>query len=422
MKKKYLIIASAVLFSGSFYAQKNQIKAAEKEASSGNPQGALVILKSVEYQVFNANDEDKAQFYFIQGNAAFALADKNIDEDTNLPLAAKAYQELIAVETESGKNKYTSQVTASYMTIKGKLVNSAIKDSKNNQFIQSANKLHEAYLLDKKDTINLYFSASSYVNGKDFASALKYYEELKTLNYSGIGMSYYATNKTTKEEESFLTSIERDLFVKAGTHEKPRMEKGGSKRGEIYKNIALIYVQNGETEKAKNAISDARKRNPEDSSLALTEADLYLESKNYDEYKKLVSAILEKNPNDVNLIFNLGVLSAKANNNVDAEKFYLKAIAINPQYIKAYINLSVLKLENEKNIMDEMNKLGTSSKDMKRYNELKLKRDTMFKSVIPYLEKAVEIDPKDEVVTRTLLSVYNALEMTVQYKALKAKV
>ncbi|MFV8358570.1 tetratricopeptide repeat protein, partial [Flavobacterium sp. XS1P32] len=201
----------------------------------------------------------------------------------------------------------------------------------------------------------------------------------------------------------------------------PRTEAIPSKRGEIYKNIALILVQKGKTEEAKKAVSDARLANPEDTSLILTEANLYLETKDFDTYKKLVAQVLEKNPNDADLVFNLGVLSANAKNTVDAEKYYKRVIEINPQYTNAYINLAAMKLENEKVIIDEMNKLGTSTNDMKRYDELKKNRENLFKSTIPFLEKAVELDPKNVDVNKTLLGVYSALEMTTEYKTLKAK-
>ena len=210
-------------------------------------------------------------------------------------------------------------------------------------------------------------------------------------------------------------------MVKIGTHEKPRTEAVPSKRGEIYKNVALILVQNGKTEEAKKAIADARKSNPEDDSLILTEANLYLETKDFDTYKKLIAEVLQKSPNDANLIFNLGVLSANAKNSVDAEKYYKRVIEIDPKYVNAYINLAALKLEDEKPIIDEMNKLGTSTKDMKRYDELKKKRENLFKSTIPFLQKAVELDPANTDVAKTLLNVYSALEMTTEYKALKAK-
>ncbi|WP_291104430.1 MULTISPECIES: tetratricopeptide repeat protein [unclassified Flavobacterium] len=422
MKSKYVILASALLISVATFAQKDQIKAAEKALKGGNSAEAVTLLQGAESLIPNATDAEKAQFFFVKGNALLDLANKNVETGKNLSLAAKAYQDLLAVEKTSGKNKYSSQATTSIIDIKYKLINAAVADSKIDKHLDSAQKLYDAYLLDKKDTINLYYAASSYVNAKEYDKALKLYEDLKTLNYSGKGVNYFATNKLTGEENSFPSAQERDKMVKITTHEKPRTEIVPSKRGEIYKNIALILVQNGKTEEAKKAISDARKANPEDTSLILTEANLYLETKDFETYKKLIAQALEKNPNDADLVFNLGVISANAKNPVEAEKYYKRVIEINPNYINAYINLAALKLENEKVIIDEMNKLGTSAKDMKRYDELKNKRFDLFRSTIPYLVKAVELNPTNIDVAKTLLNVYSALEMTAEYKALKGKI
>ena len=420
MKSKYVILASALLISVATFAQKDQIKSAEKALKSGDAQGAIAILKDAENLVVNAKDVEQAQYYSVQGNAYLDLANKKVEESKNLSLAADSYKKLIDIEKASGKLKYSTQAAASITEIKGKLINSAIADSQANKNTESAKKLYDAYLLDKKDTINLYYAASTAVNAQDFDLALPMYEELKQLNYSGKGTSYTAVNKISGNEDGFNSAKDRDLAVKLGTHEKPQTEAIPSKRGEIYKNLALILVQKGRSEDAKKAIADARKANPDDSSLILTEANLYLESKDFDTYKKLVGEALQKDPNNADLVFNLGVLSANAKNSADAEKYYLKAIEINPKYTNAYLNLAALKLEAEKPIIDEMNKLGTSAKDMKRYDVLKAQRENVFKAVIPYLKKANELDPKNEDVSKTLLGVYKALEMTAEAKALKA--
>ncbi|MBP8156798.1 MAG: tetratricopeptide repeat protein [Flavobacterium sp.] len=419
MKSKYVTLVSALLISVATFAQKDQFKAAEKAQKTGNSQEVLTILQGAESLL--VNDADKAQFFYMKGNALYDLANKKVEEGKNLSLAAKAYQELLAVEKASGKPKYSSLATATIIQIKGKLINSAIADTKENKAIEGAAKLYEAYLLDKKDTINLYYAASTYVNGKDYVTALNMYGELKNLNYSGKGTSYLAVNKLSGQEDLYNSAKERDMAVKLGTHEKPKNEEIPSKRGEIYKNIALILVDQGKIEEAKKAISDARKANPEDSSLALAEANLYLQTKDFETYKKIIAEILEKNPNDTGLVFNLGVISANAKNAVDAEKYYKRAMEIDPNYLNAYINLAALKLEDEKVIIDEMNKLGNSEKDMKRYNVLKAKRENLFKSAIPYLQKAYDLDPKNIDVAKTLLNVYSALEMP-EYKALKVKV
>lgn len=420
MKSKYVILASALLISVATFAQKDQIKSAEKALKSGDAQGAITILKDAENMVVNAKDVEQAQYYFVQGNAYLDLANKKVEESKNLSSAAQSYNKLIEVEKASGKQKYSTQAAASITQIKGLLINSAIADTQANKNAEGSKKLYEAYLLDRKDTINLYYAASTAVNGQDFDTALPMYEELKKINYSGKGTSYTAVNKASGSEDGFNTASERDLAVKLGTHEKPKTEAIPSKRGEIYKNLALILVQKGRTEDAKKAIADARKANPDDSSLLLSEANLYLETKDFDTYKKLVGEALQKDPNNADLVFNLGVISNNAKNPADAEKYYLRAIEINPSYTNAYLNLAALKLEAEKPIIDEMNKLGTSAKDMKRYDVLKAQRENVFKGVIPYLKKANELDPKNEDVSRTLLGVYKALEMTAEAKALKA--
>jgi tetratricopeptide (TPR) repeat protein len=413
MKSKYVVLASALLISVASFAQKDEIKAAEKALKKGNSQEAVIILQGAESLMSNASEDEKAQFFFVKGNTYLDLANKSVDTDKNLGLAADAYLSLVEVEKTSGKSKYSDQATKSIMEIKYKLINSAIADSKIDKNSQSAKKLY--------DTLNLYYAASTYVNAKEYDKALKVYEELKKMNYSGEATNYLAINKLTSEEDLFKTVQERDRMVKMGTHEKPTTEVIPSKRGEIYKNMALILVDAGKTEEAKKAIEEARAANPDDTSLILTQANLYLETKDYETYKKLIAQVLEKNPNDADLVFNLGVLSANAKDIANAEKYYSRTVEIDPKYVNAYINMAALKLEAETPIISEMNKLGTSDKDMKRYTVLKTQRQNIFKSAIPFLEKALEVDSKNEDVAKTLLNVYSALEMTAEKKALEAK-
>ena len=421
MKSKYVLLASALLISVATFAQKDQIKAAEKALKAGNAQEAITILQGAEAASTAAPDAEKAQFQFVKANVHLALATKNENTDANLSAAAKAYQEVLSIEKTSGKAKFSAQASTSIIDVKYKLINAAIADSKAEKHAAGAKKLYDAYLLDKKDTINLYYAASTYVNAKEYETAYNAYDELKKLNYSGKGTNFYAVNKINGEEQFFPTAKERDQMVKLGTHEKPRTEDIPSKRGEIFKNMALILVQNGKVAEAKKAVAEARAANPDDKSLILTEANLYLDTKDYDTYKKLITEVLAQSPNDADLVFNLGVISYNAKNLVEAEKYYKRAIEIKPDYVNAYLNLAILKLDADKKLFEEIQKLGNSEKDNKRYEVLKKQRETVFTSALPYLEKASELDGTNEEVKGTLLSVYRALEMTEKAKALKAK-
>ncbi|NBL65195.1 tetratricopeptide repeat protein [Flavobacterium sp. NST-5] len=419
MKIKYVVLASAFLFSGTVLAQKDEIKAAEKSLKNGNAAEAKASLDQAESKISGADDSMKAQFYFLKGNALMDIGMKTGGND--LVAAAKAFQESIAIEKASKKNKYTKEAQEKVDRLKGELINASIKDNQVKNYKASAEKLYNVYLLDESQPLYLYYAAGSAVNGQDYDTALNYYNKLKELNYSGEGTFYSATSKLSGEDENFASLAERDKAVKLGTHENPKTIKEPSKRGEIYKNIALIYSSQGKNEEAKKAIVEARAANPDDFSLLTTEANLYLQSKDMASYKRIMDEVIAKNPSDPNIYFNLGVIAADAKEYAKAEEYYKKAISLDPNYVNAYLNLSVMKLSSDNDIVEEMNKLGNTPKENKRYDELKAKRQTIFESTIPYLKKANELDPKNEDVARTLINVYNYLEMTSEAKALKAK-
>jgi len=424
MKIKNFAIATALFASFATFAQKDELKSADKSLKGGNPAEAKTTLETVELKIVNAEEALKAQYYFLLGNTNLELAKKKVEEGKNLLAAAKAYNELVSIENNLGKVKYTAQAQASLKEVKGLLTNSAIADNNQKKYKESALKLYEVYQLDKKDSIMLYYAASTAINAQDFDLALGYYNKLKEIKYSGKGVNYLAKSKLNDQEETFPSVKERDAAVRLGTHSSPKTEQIPSKRGEIYKNISLIYIQKGDAVSAKKAIIDARKENPEDVTLIMSEADLYLQAKDYVTYKQLISEVLAKDPNNADLYYNLGVISSQSTDKqtkIDAEGYYLKAIQIDPQYKNAYMNLAVLKLDGEKEIIDAMNKLGTSTADMKKYDALKLKRENMYKSAIPYLEKAYDLFAGDKDIKTTLLNMYNALDMTEKAKALKAK-
>jgi tetratricopeptide (TPR) repeat protein len=420
MKTKYVILAASLLFSIHNFAQKDQLKAAQKALKGGNAAEAVTLLQQAESLMSAASDDEKAQFLFVKGNAMLDLATKNIEAAKNLSGAAKSFQDLLATEKTSGKSKYSAQAATSITDIKNKLVNNAVEQGTAKNYKAATESLKQVYDLDKTDLEKLYYAASYAVNGQEYDKALAYYGELKEKNFTGESTGYYAKSLISEKEEYFATKAERDKMVAIKSHTAPRDEKVPSKKGEIYKNIALIYVQQGKNDEAKKSLSEARQANPDDVSLTMAEADLYLKLNDFTTYKKLVGEVLEKNPNDADLLYNLGVISSKTNA-VDAEAYYKKAIAIKPDYTNAYLNLAILKLDAEKVIIDEMNKLGNSEKDNKRYDVLKKQREVIFNDTLPYLEKAYELNPTNEDVSTTLLGVYGALELTEKKKALKAK-
>ncbi|WP_396195545.1 tetratricopeptide repeat protein [Flavobacterium sp.] len=435
MKIKHIVLASTMIVSFSTFAQKDELKVLKKIYGKEAPKPDEVVeyksnLSKLESLATEEADKIAAGYYksmlplveiksfgtaITPAQKALIVTPKKVDE------IEKGLNAALEFEKRTGKKVYTDDILAKINIYKPELINYAIALGEQKRDKDASDVLYSLYKLDTKDHDKLFYAASLSVNAKDYDTALMYYNELKKINYTGETTLFYAFNKTSKQEDPFNSKTERDLFIKSGTHEKPRDEKTPSKRGEIFKNIALILVEKGRIEEAKSAVSEARMANPKDTSLILTEADLYLKVNDFETYSKLVNEALANDPNNVDLVYNLGVVAGNAQKVADAEKYYRRALEINPNYFNANLNLAELYLRLDEKFVNEMNKLGTSEKDNKRYEVLKAEREKNFKILLPYLEKAYELQPDNEAAKKTLMSVYNALEMTDKYKALKAK-
>lgn len=436
MRIKHIVLASAVLVSVSSFAQKDELKKLkkiyDKETPSANDLAEYKVNLS-KLATLATEEGDKVYYNFYKANTSSleiaTLGAAPTPEQLAKVFNSKAISELAAAytatldyEKKTGKKVFTDDINQEIATFKPQLIDLAMGLGKANKNKEAADILYSVYTLDKKDVDLLFYAASYSVNANDYDKALEYYDTLKRLNYSGEGTIYYAYNNTTKVEENFGVDKKlRDVYIVGKSHSKPREEKVPSKRGEIYKNIALILKEKGKTGEALTALQDARKENPNDDTLLMTQAELYLSNKDYDNYSRIVNEALAKNPNNADLVYNLGVVSSNNNKLEDAEKYYLKALTIDPNYFNALLNLSELKLRVDEKYVTEMNKLGTSEKDNKRYEVIKTERERNFRSILPYLEKAVTLKPEDDAASKTLLSVYRALEMTDKVKALKAK-
>jgi len=401
-----ILILLAIGVSTMGFAQKDEMKTAEKALKDGDAAAAKAALVSAASTIDSAKEKDQAEYYALLGNANYELAKKG--DVASFQSALDAYNKVIAVEEASGKDKYTSVAQEKKAQMTADLVNSAVDDNNNKKFGEAAEKLYMSYTLSPKDTIYLYYAASSAVNGQEYEEALKYYEELKDVGYDGETVTYTAVNVESGETET-MDKATRDLYVKAGTHSDPKEEISPSKKPEIVKNIALIYQQMGENEKAIEAYADARAENPNDVNLVLGEANLHYAIGDKEKFKELMAQASAMAPDNADLLYNIGVINMEQGNLQDARDAYKKTLAIDPGYINALLNLSTTYVNEGNGLIDEMNKLGTSKADIDRYDELKEKKDSLFREGAGVLEDALQSNPDNESILTQLKNIYGAL-------------
>lgn len=418
--KKQVLIFSAILISTLAFAQKNELKDAEKALKNGNSADARVALASLEGSIDTADEKYKTKYYFLKGQVYQDMATKGLETQASYEKSVEAYNKLISIE-ESGKKKYTDESKQALEKMSADLVNAAIEANKNENYGVAAKKLRMAYLINKENTDYLYFAATTAVSSGDYDNALVYYKELKDMEYTGITTQYFAT-EVESNEETEVTKTEYELYKKSKEYTNLREEETESRFPEIVKNIALIYTQQGKVEEAIAAVKDAREANPTDVDLLLTEANLYIKNGQKDKFKEVMEEAAVKDPTNPVLFFNLGVISAEQGDVKGAKAYYEKALEVDPDYKDSYLNLSALILDQERPIVDEMNSLGTSRADNARYDELKQKREDLYRSAIPYLEKLLAIDANDLDALKTLMNIYGTLGDNAKFKEVKARI
>lgn len=404
--KTRLTLLAALLIGSAAIAQKSEIRDAEKALKDGNTAEAKASLDAVQGVIAGEDERLQSEYHLVRGQVYADLASKG--DDSAFEEAVASFRKVLEVEEQSGKDRNSGEAQQRLKAMSADLVNSAVDDNNAKNFDSAAEKLYMSYKISPTDTIYLYYAASSAVNGGNYERAMDFYQELKEIGYDGSGVVYKATNVETGEVEE-MNKAQRDLMVKSGTYTDPVDEKEPSKKAEIVKNMALIYTQLGENEKALEAYKDARANNPDDVNLVLNEANLYYQMGDKEKFSELMAEAATIAPDNPDLYYNIGVINMEMDRIEEAREAYRKAIEINPGYVNAQLNLSTTYVNEGNALIDNMNALGTSREDIAKYDEFKQQKDSLFQQGADVLEDALKVNPDNQSILTQLKNIYGAL-------------
>jgi tetratricopeptide (TPR) repeat protein len=403
MKKLILFI---LLFTFSFStAQKKELRNANKFFISGEYASAIDLLDSAKDLFDSSDDKIKAQAMLLYGKIHTTMED--------FELAIKAF--------DMSKNLGSSDqiLNPELRKLETAIITSAVGDNETEDFNAAAKKLKMVYELNTETNSEyLYYAASSAVNSLDYPLALEYYELLRDIKYEGIETKFYITEVSSGNEIEINDEVQFKLLQRSKDYSDAREEETDSKFPEIVKNIALIYKELGQNDKALAAIEAARSSNPDDVGLIITAANIYFELGNKEAFKVAMSQAIEKEPNNAVLYYNLGVVSAELGEKEVAISYYQTSIDLDPSNENSYLNLVALILEGEEDIVSEMNSLGTSRADNMKYDELKESRENLYKQTVPILKDLIDINNNIEAI-RTLMNIYGTIGDNSGYMEMK---
>ena len=403
MKKLILLI---LLFTFSFStAQKKELRNANKFFVSGEYASAIDLLDSTKDLFDSSDDKIKAQVMLLYGKLHTTMED--------FELAIKAF--------DMSKNLGSSDqiLNPELRKLETAIITSAVGDNETEDFNAAAKKLKMVYDLNTETNSEyLYYAASSAVNSLDYPLALEYYELLRDIKYEGIETKFYITEVSSGNEIEINDEVQFKLLQRSKDYSDAREEETDSKFPEIVKNIALIYKELGQNDKALAAIEAARSSNPDDVGLIITAANIYFELGNKEAFKVAMSQAIEKEPNNAVLYYNLGVVSAELGEKDVAISYYQTSIDLDPSNENSYLNLVALILDGEEDIVSEMNSLGTSRADNMKYDELKESRENLYKQTVPILKDLIDINNNIEAI-RTLMNIYGTIGDNSGYMEMK---
>ena len=403
MKKLILLI---LLFTFSFStSQKKELRNANKFFVSGEYASAIDLLDSTKDLFDSSDDKIKAQVMLLYGKLHTTMED--------FELAIKAF--------DMSKNLGSSDqiLNPELRKLETAIITSAVGDNETEDFNAAAKKLKMVYDLNTETNSEyLYYAASSAVNSLDYTLALEYYELLRDIKYEGIETKFYITEVSSGNEIEINDEVQFKLLQRSKDYSDAREEETDSKFPEIVKNIALIYKELGQNDKAFAAIEAARSSNPDDVGLIITAANIYFELGNKEAFKVAMSEAIEKEPNNAVLYYNLGVVSAELGEKDVAISYYQTSIDLDPSNENSYLNLVALILDGEQDIVSEMNSLGTSRADNMKYDELKESRENLYKQTVPILKDLIDINNNIEAI-RTLMNIYGTIGDNSGYMEMK---
>jgi tetratricopeptide (TPR) repeat protein len=160
---------------------------------------------------------------------------------------------------------------------------------------------------------------------------------------------------------------------------------------------------------ALTVLEKGRMKYPDNSEILFAEINHYIKVEKYDVLELKLKEAIAREPNNPsvysalgNVYMNLHNAQEEANNHTKAEEYfdqsleyYNKALAIDPNLFEAIYSIGSNYFNKAVEILKEMNKLGMSKDDQKKYDVMSKEVDALFEQALPYFKKGEKIDPND---------------------------
>lgn len=196
-----------------------------------------------------------------------------------------------------------------------------------------------------------------------------------------------------------------------------------------YRSISEAYKNKGNEAEAVAILQKGRVAFPGDGNLILAELDFYLQKGKDKEAMENLNLAIQKDPTNpvlygvlANVFDRMANATPAPANYADliqkAEANYKKAIELKADYFDALYNLGAMYYNKAVSQTNEANNLPL--KEKAKYDKLNGEAEANFKASLPFLEKALSVNPKDKNTMMSLKQLYMAMNMNDKAKEIDA--
>ena len=383
MKKLSFIIALLHCVNISF-AQKGKVTSAVSFFTQGKLDKAKELIDEA---IGHENCVNWAKAYMVRGQiyqAIFETQDENYKKLSKDPLSVAwdSYQKVIQLDD---KNKFEKDLKTQYANLVIDFTNQGVvcynqgmktddtkdfKDAVNN--FKRVLEINESPLgTQKVDTTVIYNAGVAAHKAGDLDEAIKFYKKSLELNY---------------EAGKIYAMVANILLGQS----RAANEAGDSVTGKA------------KQEEAVNFLHEGHKLYPDDNYMLVELINYYLMGDTPAKAEEFLDAAIKQEPNKAEYYRAKGSLYEKLNQPEKAEAMYIKTLELNPNDFFAQYNLGNIHL----NRVIEDHKVVQDIVDAKEYNAALDKVMEKYEAVIPYFEKALELNPNDKNTLTTLKELY----------------
>lgn len=369
------------------YAQKGKVMQATSYFTSGKLDEAKKLIdEAMKHESCIAYDKG----YFAKGQIYQAIFESPLKEYKKLEpnalnIAWEAYQKVIELDV---KKKYTKKLETQYKNLIIDFTNQAVE----------------------------------YYNNDDFKNALVAFKKVLEIENSPIvTQGNPAAIDTAVIFNAGVSAQRAGEFVDAEIFYKDAL-KYNYEPARTYAMLANVLKEQGKEEEAIQYLHKGYELYPDNSYMLVELINYYLLGGQPEKAEVYLDAAIKQDPQNASFYRAKGTLYEKMEQPEKAEVMYAQALEIDPKDFLAQYNLGNIKLTEVINLHKKVQDII----DADEYNKGMVKVYEGYASVIPYFEKALELNPNERNTVTTLKELYFKLrnenpEYMKKYEEIKAK-